>query len=386
LCFIPHPSSNLSTGNKLVEVRKIISLYKGSVVTAADTVEDNHGVMSVTNQSGDVYKIIDLVKEEGRSVKIEYLRDHGDVVVGINVPKEGFDWPAASREIIVGPRGSLTDLIQMLGRTFRAHPAKGYGLEPVEIYHVMPWVDRAAVDDDELRDKFNTYMSAVMMSLIFEDIMLPVDLKVPSLRKNDNDSIPEPNEVMEYIKDVLGDEGWIKLRSEAMDACTEYRSQNEDVTVREANEMYQQIIMDMVNDCADIEEYEEDIADLVFKSFMRASFKAARLDMVSENVDELFLDMDLMDQVDAVAGFTTFFLKEYCDALTLKEYRQIAYGRFIASAEQHREWIRTGNYTARQWVEEGYPKYKDQGAVYSPDKKFKKPWSWFTGNTKDNEE
>lgn len=384
IVFLPHPSSNLSTGNKHGEVSKIISLYKGSDVDASDLVEDVHGVMSIVNAAGDVIRVVDLVKDTGRGVKVEYLREHGDdvdVVIGINVPKEGFDWPAAAREIIVGPRGSLTDVIQMLGRTFRAHADKGADKEPVEIFHVLPWVDRAAVDDDELKDKFNTYMTAVMMSLIFEDIMLPpVDVNVPSIKKSVERAV-EPSEVMEYVKEVMGDEGWISLRMSAIDACTEYRAQNPDVSIKEANEEYQRIILDMVQGTNEIEEFEEEVTDILFKGFMRSSFDIAKLELTTEHVDLSLLNLDLMETVDAVGGFTKFYLKEFCGALTLREYREIAHGRFIASAEQHREWFSEERYSMKTWITEGYPKYKEQGAMATPPKKFDKPWSWFTGRT-----
>jgi hypothetical protein len=59
------------------------------------------------------------------------------------------------------------------------------------------------------------------------------------------------------------------------------------------------------------------------------------------------------------------------------------YTRNIASAEQHREWVQEGGYTNfKKWAKEGYPRYKSQGGMYDPDRKYKKPWSWFTGKKK----
>lgn len=51
----------------------------------------------------------------------------------------------------------------------------------------------------------------------------------------------------------------------------------------------------------------------------------------------------------------------------------------IASADKHREWITKNEYSAVSWRTEGYPKYKEQGALCFPAAKFKRSWDWFRG-------
>lgn len=51
-----------------------------------------------------------------------------------------------------------------------------------------------------------------------------------------------------------------------------------------------------------------------------------------------------------------------------------------ANAEQHKNWISEGGYTFNSWKKSGFEKYKDQGAVCDPAKKFNVSWYWLSGN------
>ena len=58
--------------------------------------------------------------------------------------KEGANWIWAERAIIIGERNSLTDIVQMSGRTFR----DAEGKEHVEIIQLLPNNLRTVVDEE----------------------------------------------------------------------------------------------------------------------------------------------------------------------------------------------------------------------------------------------
>ena len=48
-----------------------------------------------------------------------------DMIIALGMAKEGFDWPFGEHALTVGYRGSLTEVIQIIGRspaTARARP------------------------------------------------------------------------------------------------------------------------------------------------------------------------------------------------------------------------------------------------------------------------
>jgi len=100
--FIPHPNRRESTLlSKYVEVQRVLESIAGSADFEVETNEI--GIMRVKRGSEWV-TVVDLVEENKRVERVKYVREHGDevdVVIGINVPKEGFDWEIANRMIML---------------------------------------------------------------------------------------------------------------------------------------------------------------------------------------------------------------------------------------------------------------------------------------------
>ena len=42
-----------------------------------------------------------------------------DIIIALGMAKEGFDWPYCEHALTVGYRASLTEIIQIIGRTTR---------------------------------------------------------------------------------------------------------------------------------------------------------------------------------------------------------------------------------------------------------------------------
>ena len=81
-------------------------------------------------------KVADLVEDEQkeRNMVQAYLqnikeRDDVDIIIALGTAKEGFDWQWCEMCLTVGVRGSLTEVIQIIGRCTRDCEGKETRLE-----------------------------------------------------------------------------------------------------------------------------------------------------------------------------------------------------------------------------------------------------------------
>ena len=117
---------------------------------------------------GDL-KILDLVTEKNRHHRKAYLNHNGkvDIILALDTCKEGFDWPEAERCIILGERHSIPEMIQMIGRLFRASKGKTHA----EVYQILPAV---VPDSHRFKDQRNGILSVLFSTMLLEDIFLPI--------------------------------------------------------------------------------------------------------------------------------------------------------------------------------------------------------------------
>lgn len=166
IIHIPNVNSIESTGQKYNEVDWIIDI----IGTAHK--ETPEGYIPVTTADGRILKVIDLVDEENREAKQRYLREHAeerdaiDIIIALNLAKEGFDWPACEHMLTVGYRGSLTEIVQIIGRCTRDYPGKS------EAY----FTNLIAEPDATLQDvatATNNLLKAITASLLMEQVLMP---------------------------------------------------------------------------------------------------------------------------------------------------------------------------------------------------------------------
>jgi superfamily II DNA or RNA helicase len=117
---------------------------------------------------GDL-KILDLVTEKNRDACKAYLDDNGavDIIIALDTCKEGFDWPEAERCIILGERHSVPEMIQMIGRLFRAAKGKTHA----EVYQVLPAV---VPDSHRFKEQRNDILTVIFSAMLLEDVFLPI--------------------------------------------------------------------------------------------------------------------------------------------------------------------------------------------------------------------
>jgi superfamily II DNA or RNA helicase len=167
IIHIPSVNSMESTREKLMEVDAIID--KMGTVSHID----QSGIIHVALQEGKMLKIADLVNDDpsDREKVIGYLRnikDVGDVdiIIALGMAKEGFDWPFCETTLTVGYRGSLTEIIQIIGRCTRDSFNKSHA----QFTNLIAEPD---AEREEIIESVNNILKAIAASLLMEEVIAP---------------------------------------------------------------------------------------------------------------------------------------------------------------------------------------------------------------------
>ncbi|MHB1865443.1 MAG: DEAD/DEAH box helicase [Candidatus Saccharimonadales bacterium] len=168
ILHIPSVQSGESTKDKHREVDEIIDAF--GIVDHVDEC----GVLHVRrNADGNLIKVADLVNDvpSERTKIVEYLRtmtrpDEMDLIIALGMAKEGFDWPFCEHALTVGYRGSLTEIVQIIGRATRDTPNK----EHAQFTNLIAQPDAA---DGEVKLAVNNMLKAITASLLMEQVIAP---------------------------------------------------------------------------------------------------------------------------------------------------------------------------------------------------------------------
>lgn len=169
ILHIPSVQSGESTKDKLREVDEIIDSF-GEV----EYQDDATGVIHIKRSSdGKIIKVADLVNDDERQRRriVEYLRamdslDDIDLIIALGMAKEGFDWPFCEHALTVGYRGSLTEIIQIIGRCTRDSSNKTHA----QFTNLIAQPDAG---DDEVKVAVNNMLKAITASLLMEQVVAP---------------------------------------------------------------------------------------------------------------------------------------------------------------------------------------------------------------------
>jgi superfamily II DNA or RNA helicase len=211
ILHIPSVQSGESTQDKYREVDEIIDSF-GEV----DHQDPETGVIHVRRSSdGRMLKVADLVNDEPkeRAKIVEYLRtmdhlDDMDLIIALGMAKEGFDWPYCEHALTVGYRGSLTEVIQIIGRCTRDSPNKTHA----QFTNLIAQPDAA---DEDVKVAVNNMLKAITASLLMEQVLAP-NFRFKTKRPDDEevpddvlviDGFVEPStdRVKQIIEDDLND-------------------------------------------------------------------------------------------------------------------------------------------------------------------------------------
>lgn len=189
ILHIPSPNAGESTKDKYGEVGAIIDAIGKVLYTDPET-----RIMTLERRSdGKQLKVADLVWDEAndRERVISYLRkirnpEDMDLIIALGMAKEGFDWPFCEHALTVGYRGSLTEVVQIIGRCTRDSANKTHA----QFTNLIAQPDAA---DEEVTIAVNNMLKAITCSLLMEQVLAP-NFKFKT-RREDDDSVPNPGEL-----------------------------------------------------------------------------------------------------------------------------------------------------------------------------------------------
>lgn len=169
ILHIPSVNSGESTKKKYKEVDQILD-----IIGEVNFQDEATGVIHVQrHDDGKIIKVADLVNDnqKDRDKITAYLRDMDsvddlDLIIALGMAKEGFDWPYCEHALTVGYRGSLTEIIQIIGRATRDSDNKTHS----QFTNLIAQPD---AEDDSVKLSVNNMLKAISASLLMEQVLAP---------------------------------------------------------------------------------------------------------------------------------------------------------------------------------------------------------------------
>ena len=169
IIHIPSVNARASTGmGKYAETDEIMKK-----IGTLEYKDYNTGVYHIRTGDGRLLKVADLVEDDlkERNMVQGYLqrmkhRDDMDIIIALGTAKEGFDWQWCEVCLTIGVRGSLTEVIQIIGRCTRDCEGKA----------TAKFVNLIAMPEAEQSDvkvAVNDFLKAITASLLMEQVMAP---------------------------------------------------------------------------------------------------------------------------------------------------------------------------------------------------------------------
>jgi superfamily II DNA or RNA helicase len=135
------------------------------------------GFHLVLAKDGRTLKVADLVDDSDPARRSKVLgalkdpaqknnRDNVDVIIALGMAKEGFDWIWCEHALTVGYRSSLTEIVQIIGRSTR----DAVGKERSRFTNLIaePTAEQSAV-----AEAVNDMLKAISASLLMEQVLAP---------------------------------------------------------------------------------------------------------------------------------------------------------------------------------------------------------------------
>jgi hypothetical protein len=185
ILHIPNVQSGESTKDKHNEVNVILDAIGEVTHQDPDT-----GVIFVKrHDDGKILKVADLVEDtpKERDKIVNYLRnikkpEDMDLIIALGMAKEGFDWTFCEHALTVGYRGSLTEIIQIIGRCTRDSENKNHA----QFTNLIAQPD---ADDEVVKLSVNNMLKAITCSLLMEQVLAP-NFKFKTKRFDDEEAQP----------------------------------------------------------------------------------------------------------------------------------------------------------------------------------------------------
>ena len=169
IIHIPMTNSRAATGlGKYTETDEIMK-----VIGTFEYKDYNTGIYHVRTADGRLLKVADLVDDDlnERNMVQGYLqemkrKDDMDIIIAMGTAKEGFDWQWCEVCLTIGVRGSLTEVIQIIGRCTRDCEGK-------ETARFTNMIAMPEADQGDVKVAVNDFLKAITASLLMEQVMAP---------------------------------------------------------------------------------------------------------------------------------------------------------------------------------------------------------------------
>lgn len=174
IVHIPHVGSAEGSGiNKMFAVDAIVDAIGDRLgENSKASVDAATGFVHLT-AAGRKLKIANLVDDSADREKVlaslrgVKSRDDVDIIIALGMAKEGFDWVWCEHVLTVGYRGSLTEVVQIIGRATRDAPGKTEA-------QFTNLVSAPFANDEAVSRAVNDMLKAISVSLLMEQVMAPV--------------------------------------------------------------------------------------------------------------------------------------------------------------------------------------------------------------------
>ena len=192
IIHIPNVNSAESTKDKYDEVDHIFD-----AIGEIEKKDEETGIYFVRRKTdGKLLKVADLVNEDGREKIQATLRkikdaDDLDIIIALGMAKEGFDWPWAEYALTIGYRGSLTEIVQIIGRVTRDSENKTHS-------QFVNLIAQPDADNEDVTYAVNTIIKAITASLLMEQVLSP-EIKLKS-KGSKIDTTDKNNDDVVFIK------------------------------------------------------------------------------------------------------------------------------------------------------------------------------------------
>lgn len=169
IIHIPSVNARSSTGKgKYAETDAIMK-----TIGTLEYKDYNTGIYHVRTEDGRLLKVADLVEDDQkeRNMVQDYLqrmrhKEDMDIIIALGTAKEGFDWQWCEMCLTVGVRGSLTEVIQIIGRCTRDCEGK-------ETARFVNLIAMPEAEQAEVKVAVNDFLKAITASLLMEQVMAP---------------------------------------------------------------------------------------------------------------------------------------------------------------------------------------------------------------------
>ncbi|WP_298841968.1 DEAD/DEAH box helicase [uncultured Salinicola sp.] len=165
------PSVRSATAGDIDKLEAVNDVIGKIGKNKAELQEAGSPYIVVETPDGRILRIADLVTESSQANTLAALRsvkgkDDVDFIIALGMAKEGFDWIWCEHAVTVGVRGSMTEVVQIIGRTTRDAPGKTHA----QFTNLISEPDEAL---SSVREQVNDHLKAIASSLLMEQVMAP---------------------------------------------------------------------------------------------------------------------------------------------------------------------------------------------------------------------